>query len=71
MHCTKKRRVCQEVYAENGRWGILLNVDRGGKRRCLLAGQVWTGGAGSSDVTILDHCGDWIGERDGLMPGFG
>ena len=53
------------------RRGILLRVQRGDKRRRLLAEQVWAEDEGSTNATILDNYRYWVQELHGLTPGFG
>jgi len=56
------------------RRGILLSVERrqhGGKRRRLLAEQVWADDESSADAIILKDYRHWVNELNGLTPGFG
>jgi hypothetical protein len=53
------------------RRGILLQVQRGDKRRRLLAEQVWAEYEGSANATILADYRYWVQELNGLTPGFG
>jgi hypothetical protein len=56
------------------RRGILLSVERlqhCGKRRRVLAEQVWAGEGGSASAVILKDYRHWVDELNGLTPGFG
>jgi hypothetical protein len=59
------------VNSVDERRGILLQVQRGDKRRRLLAEQVWAEDEGSANATILNDYRYWVQELYELTPGFG
>ncbi len=52
------------------RRGILLQVKRGNKERRIIAEQVWADDKESANAIILDDYRHWVGELNGLTPGF-
>jgi hypothetical protein len=52
------------------RRGILLKVQRGDKRRRLLAEQAWADDEDGTNATVLNDYRYWIQELNGLTPGF-
>lgn len=53
------------------RRGVLFQVQRGDKRRRLLAEQVWADDEDSANAIVLDDYLHWIEKLNGLTPGFG
>lgn len=53
------------------RRGILLNVERGGKQRRVLAEQLWAADESSANAIVLKDYRYWVNKLNGLTPGFG
>jgi hypothetical protein len=54
------------------RRGVLLAVQRaGGKQRRVLADQLWAKDKKSANAIVLNDYRHWVGELNGLTPGFG
>jgi hypothetical protein len=54
------------------RRGALLAVQRaGGKHRRIVAEQLWAKDKKSANAIVLDDYRHWVGELNGLTPGFG
>ena len=53
------------------RRGILLNVERGGKQRRVLAEQLWANDEASPNAIVLNDYRYWVYELNGLTPGYG
>lgn len=53
------------------RRGIMLEVQRGNKRRRILAEQIWANDEASSNAIVLNDYRYWVNDLNGLTPGFG
>lgn len=56
--------------AADERRGILLNVERGGKQRRVVAEQLWATDESSANAIVLNDYRYWVNELNGLTPGF-
>lgn len=52
------------------RRGVLLKVKRGNKERRIAAEQIWADDEESANAIVLDDYRYWVGELNGLTPGF-
>jgi hypothetical protein len=52
------------------RRGVLMKVKRGNKERRIVAEQLWADDEESANAIILDDYRYWVGELNGLTPGF-
>ncbi|MBN1991886.1 MAG: hypothetical protein JW953_04235 [Anaerolineae bacterium] len=57
--------------ATDERRGVLLNVERGGKPRRIVADQVWADDESSANAVVLNDYRYWVDDLNGLTPGFG
>jgi hypothetical protein len=53
------------------RRGILLEVQRGSKKRRVLAEQLWADDKESANAIVLNDYRYWVNELNGLTPGYG
>lgn len=59
------------VNSVDERRGVLLNVERRGKPRRVVAEQLWAKDEESANAVVLDDYRYWVNERHGLTPGYG
>ena len=52
------------------RRGILLNVERGGQKRRIVAEQLWAKDEKSANAVVLNDYRYWVNTLHGLTPGF-
>jgi hypothetical protein len=57
--------------AADERRGILLEIQRGSKKRQVLAEQLWATDEASPNAIVLNDYRYWVHELHGLTPGFG
>ncbi len=53
------------------RRGVLLKVQRGGKKRRILAEQLWANDEENANAIVLNDYRYWVNELNGLTPGYG
>lgn len=58
------------VNTVDDRRGVLLNVDRSGKKRRVAAEQFYANDAESANAIVLNDYRHWVNERHGLTLGF-
>ena len=58
------------VNTVDDRRGILLNVQRAGKKRRIVADQLWAKDAESANAVVLNDYRYWVNTLHGLTPGF-
>ena len=58
------------VSTTDDRRGILLDVRRGGKKRRIVAEQLWAKDAESANAVVLNDYRNWVNTLHGLTQGF-
>jgi hypothetical protein len=56
--------------ATDERRGILLEVERGHKKRRILTEQLWANDEASPNAIVLNDYRYWVNELNGLTPGY-